>query len=351
MLLITYIHNLPIIDPYSGGIYLFAILLVFSEYLFRDKNQVTRIVFLIWLITIGLAFNFLMFGENILSISNINPEERDLIINNGIVGSASNDIGLDLNYFGSSQAFGAIITIMFIYYRNYFISTITIPGQVKSIIQSTLFPLFLYLILALEVWLVLRGVSRGALLVLLAGIFAFLLTLKKFKYLLYGGLLLFVLYFIMNHIGIIELFKERIDNDASGTSGRTVIWLAMLGAVYSQGGIIQIIFGGGIGWPWWEFWTGNFFDSSAASSHNQWLALYVNVGLFGLTLFFIPIIKGIRNNLKNNNPINNIRIVLFTCIFFECLSLEPLQFDRYIWFLLALVTTYTPNVNKISAYK
>jgi hypothetical protein len=349
MLLITYINNLSIIDASSGGIYLFAILLVFSEYLFRDNNQVTRIVFLIWLITIGLAINSLMFGENIFSTSSIDPAERALILNNGLVGSSSNDVGIDLNYFGSGQAIGALITIMFIYYRKYFLSAIAIPVQLKSIIKNTLFPYILYLLLALEVWLVLRGVSRGALLVLLAGIFTFLLTLKKFKYLLYGGLLLFVLYLIMNHLGIIDLFTERIDNDASGTSGRNLIWLGLLGSVYSQGGIIQIIFGGGIGWPWWNFWAYNFFDRGViVSTHNQWLALYANVGLFGLTLFFIPIIKGIRNNLKNNNPINNIRIVLFTCVFFESLSLEPLQFDRYVWFLLALVTTYTPNINKIS---
>lgn len=351
MLLITYIHDLPIIDAYSGGIYLFAILLVFSDYLFKDKNQATRTVFLIWLITIGLAIHFLMYGENILSVSNIDPEERDLIINNGIVGSASNVIGLDLNYLGSAQAIGATITIMFIYYRNYFISTITIPDRVKKIFQSTLLYLFLYLLLTLEIWLVIRGVSRGALLVLLAGILTFLITLRKFKYLLYGGLILFALYFIMNHIGIIELFTERIGNDDSGTSGRVEIWLGMLEAVNSQGGIIQIIFGGGIGWPWWEFWTDHFFDSTIISSHNQWLALYVNVGLLGLTLFFIPIIKGIKNNVKNNNPINNMRIVLFTCLFFEGLSLEPLLFDRYVWFLLALVTTYTPNINKISGIR
>jgi hypothetical protein len=350
-LLITYINNLSIIDASSEGIYLFAIILIFSEYLFKEENQVATIVFLIWLITIGLAINSIMFGKNIFSTSTIDPAERALILNNGIVGSSSNDAGIDLNYFGCSQAIGALITIMFIYYRKYFLSAIAVPVALKSIIRNILFTYILYILLALEVWLVLRGVSRGALLVLLAGIITFLLTLKKFKYLFYGGLLLFILYLITNHLGIIQLFAERIDDDPSGTSGRNLIWLAILGAVYHQGGIIQIIFGGGIGWPWWKFWTENFWDKGVIpSTHNQWLSLYVNVGLVGLVLFVIPIVKGLKNNIQNNNPINNIRIVLFACIFFESLSLEPLQFDRYVWFLLALVTTYTPNTDEIYEY-
>jgi hypothetical protein len=138
---------------------------------------------------------------------------------------------------------------------------------------------------------------------------------------------------------------ERVKGDESGTSGRDLIMLGMLGSVYNQGGVLQIIFGGGNAWPWWEFWSFNPWDKGQVpSSHNQWLSIFVNFGLLGLSLFLIPLYNGIKNCIKNNNPINNMRIVLFICVFFYSMTLEPLIFAPYVWFVLALTATYTPNI-------
>jgi hypothetical protein len=348
MILITYINNLAIIESHSNGVYLFVILLIYSNYIFKDSDNVMNIVFLVWVITLGIALNSIMYGGNLFSIANINSEERELILDNGIVGSSAAESGIDLNYFGIGQAVGAIITLMFIYYRKSLLSTISFSPLIKNVISNSYFSLILYLVLGLEVWLVVRGLSRGALLALLSGGIVFLLILRKFKYLIYGGIILIALYFIMDSIGIVSLYTERILRDESGTSGRNFIWLAMIGSAYSQGGILQIIFGGGIDWPWWEFWSGSFWDKGVIpSSHNQWLTLFVNFGILGICLFFIPIIIGLRNNLKNNNSINNIRIVIFMTIFIACMSLEPLIFTPYVWFLVPLVTTFTSNIKDI----
>jgi len=74
------------------------------------------------------------------------------------------------------------------------------------------------------------------------------------------------------------------------------------------------------------------------------MTLFVNFGILGLVLFLTPLIVGIKNNIKNNNPINNIRIVLFACVFIESLSLEPFIFTPYVWFIIALAVTHTPNL-------
>ena len=180
MFIITYIHDLSIFDAYSEGAYLAVILLIFSDYLFKNSNNVLKVVFLVWLITIGYAISSIIFGANPFSVANIDSEERELILNNGIVGSSASDLGIDLNYFSCGQAIGALITLMFIYYRNYFLSTIsTIPVLIKKIVSNALFPILLYLLLGLEVWLVFRGLSRGALLVLLSGFLIFMLIFKK----------------------------------------------------------------------------------------------------------------------------------------------------------------------------
>ena len=344
MLFITYINGLYMMDLYSRGAYLFVVLFVLSNYLFKDANYFIKIVFLIWLITLAIAANSIIYGENIFSIGNVNLEERRMIIDNGITGSSASELGIDLNYFGSTQAIGALITLMFIQYRKYLLSICYIPFQYKRIIKNTIFQYLLYLVFVVEVWLVFRGISRGAVLVLLVGFISNLIVLRKFKYLFYGGFILIALYLIMNHLGIIDLFSERLSEDDSGTSGRTTIWIGMIGAVYFKGGLLQVIFGSGNGWPWWKFWTGNFYDNGfIPSSHNQWMSILVNFGIIGLFLFIIPIFKGIKNSIKHNNPINNIRIVLFISAFFESLSLEPLIFAHYIWFIFAFATTYTPN--------
>lgn len=349
MLFITYINGLTILDEASRGMYLFVILLIFSKYLFKNADYTTKIVFFIWLITLGYAFNTLIYGESLFSVTNINSEERNMVLDTGIQGSNASDKGVDLNYFSSGQAIGAMISLMFIIYRKQLLSIVTIPPYLKTIFSNVAFTLVLHLLFALEVWLVFRGLSRGALLVFFAGMVAFIFVMRKQKYLLYGGLILVVSYFIMNKIGIVDLLMERFTKDESGTSGRDLIFIGLFGSVYGHGGILQIIFGGGNGWPWWEFWSDNFWDKGTIpSSHNQWLSMFVNVGFLGLTLFFIPLYKGIRNNIKHNNPINNIRIVLFVCVFAESLSLEPLIYSRYVWFILALAATYTPNMKLTS---
>jgi len=344
--LITYVHGLSMIDDYSEGIYLFGFcLLIFSNYLFKKENNALSIVFFVWLITIGYALSFIIFGDHLFSIANINSTDRRMILNTGIV--SSTDIGVDLNYFACGQSLGAIITLNFIYYRKYLIDLFKLPVYVENIVKNNLFTTILYLLFVLETWFVFRGLSRGGLLVLLAGVITFMIIQKKIKFLLYGCLFLLVSYLILVKVGIIALFVERMLNDQSGSSGRDLIWIGVFNAMKSHGGYLQIIFGSGNGWPWWKFWHQSFFDQGLMpSTHNQFISIWINFGIVGLTLFFIPIIIGIRNCLKNRNPINNIRIVLFVCVFVESLSLEPFVFARYIWFLLALATTYTPNIKK-----
>lgn len=348
MLFITYINKLVIVDVYSDGAYLLVIILIFSNYLFKNGDYAIKIVFLIWIITIAFAFNSVLYGENIFSIGSINSEERNLIIDAGIKGSHDSELGVDLNYFSSTQAIGGIITLMFIIYRKYLLTIVSIPPFLKKIFYNTGFPKVLYILLGLEVWLIFRGISRGGLLIFFSGIIAFMLLLKKQKYVIYGGLCLIALYFVMNEIGIIDLLVERINRDDTGTSGRNLIILGMLGSVYSQGGISQIIFGGGNAWPWWEFWNYNPWDTGfIPSSHNQWLSIFVNFGLLGLGLFIIPLFNGIRNCMIHKNPINNMRIVLFISLFMYFMSLEPLIYTHYAWFVLALSASYTPNIKSI----
>jgi len=347
MLFITYINELTIIDTYSDGAYLLVIILIFSNYLFKKADYAIKIVFFIWLITLAFAFNSLIYGEDLFSVSNINSAERNLVLDTGIKGSYAVNKGIDLNYFSSSQAIGALISLMFIVYRKELISIVSVPVFLKRTFVHRSFPIVLFLLMGLEVWLVFRGLSRGGILVFFAGITALVFILRNNKYLLYGGLFLVGLYFIMDKVGIVDLLMERITKDESGTSGRDLIMLGMFGSIYSQGGILQIIFGGGNGWPWWEFWEFNPWDKGIMpSSHNQWLSIFVNFGIVGLGLFLMPLYQGLRNSIRNSNPINNIRIVLFICVFVYSMSLEPLIFSQYVWFLLALSATYTPNLKQ-----
>lgn len=350
MLFITYINKLIIIDAYSKGAYLLVILLIFSNYIFKNVDFATKIVFFIWLITIAFAFNSIIYGEDIFNVSDINSEERSLIIDTGVQGSHAQEEGVDLNYYSSTQAIGAMITLMFFTYRKELLPSVKIPYFLKRFFYGNGFLLSLCILLPIEIWLMFRGISRGGLLIFLSGLISFLFILRKQKYLFWGIAFIIALYFIMQKIGIIDLFLERINRDQSGTSGRGLIMLGIFNSIYNQGGISQVIFGGGNAWPWWDYWGFNpWGPDKMVSSHNQWLSIFVNFGLIGLCLFIIPLIQGIRNCLKNKNPINNIRIVLFICVFFYSMSLEPLIFTHYVWFILALTATFTPNKTTTNA--
>lgn len=342
LITLTYINGLSVVDTYSRGTYLFLVLLIYSRNLFSNPDDALKVIFLIWMITIGIAFSFLVYGEGIFSVSDISTQERNMQLNTGIKDSAAKD----LNYFSSGQAIGAIITLMFIIYRRQLINLNFLPVVFKQFLRSKFFHTTLIVILAIQVWFVFRSLSRGGILVFIVGILSLVYLLKKKKYILYGALSLVILYLILNQVGIIDLLMDRFEGDETGISGRNFIYLGILQSVYDQGGIFQILFGAGIDWPWYDYWIGNTWGKKAVSTHNQWLSLYVSIGLLGLFLFLLPLIKGIRNSLKNHNLVNHFRIVLFACFFVMALSLEPLVFIPYVWFIVALAATYTPNYQK-----
>jgi len=345
MIALTYTNGQAVVDTNSGGKYLFIILLIYSSHLFSNPNYALKIIFLIWVITLCIAISFLIYGDGIFNVSNISTDDRSILLQTGIEGAGEND----LNYFSSGQAIGAIITLLFIIYHRFMLAELSVPIILKKILESEIFRIALFLILSIQIWFVFRSLSRGGILVFIAGVFSLVYLMKKKKYFLYGGLFLIAVYLILNQVGIIDLLLERIDGDSSVTSGRNVIFLGALGAVYNQGGILQILFGGGIDWPWYEYWASNFFGSKAfASTHNQWISLFMIFGILGLILFLIPFVKSIHHCLKNPNPINNFRIVLLSCVFTMFLSLEPLIYTPYVWFVLALAATYTPNLKKKS---
>jgi hypothetical protein len=347
ILFITYINGLTIFDETSQGTYLFVIVLIFSNYLFTSPKRVLQIVFLIWLVTIADALKYCIYGESVFSVKAIDTSTRALInVNTNIKGA----IGLiDPNYFGCGQAIGAVITILFVVYRKYIIVNYTTSKIIilKYIFTNNKMLIFLYLVLAIQIWFIIRGLSRGAIFVLIGGIFTMMLLEKKNKYIFYGIVFALIGYIILSGTGILDLYMDRIANDDDSGSGRTIIWMRMFQAAKNHGGFSQFFWGGGNSWPWWKFWSGNFMERGVPSTHNQLLSFWINFGIVGFILFLVPIIKGIRNNLRFNNPINNMRIVLFVCLLLESLTLEPLVYTYYSWFIFALVTSHSIILPKI----
>lgn len=336
ILFITFINGLPIIDDYSSGAYFLVVILAFSEHLYKRPDYLIKTLTLIWLITIAMSINSILFGSNPFEISEIAFNERSMELQNTFKGGEESEIKIDLNYFGSSQAIGAIITLYLIVYWRKLTRIISIPIFIYRIITKRYFNIFLYILFLFEIWLVIKGLSRGAILVLFFGLLTFIIIQRKFIYLLYLGIFGIFVYLYIDHIGIIDLYLARIENDESGLSGRNSIWLGMIQATLNQGGILQLFFGGGNGWDWWNHWSGNTWDSGTRiSSHNQILSLLINFGILGISLFSFPIIKNTILNLKIKNPLNDLKIILLSTVLIMSLSLEPLVFAPYTWFILS----------------
>lgn len=341
IIFISFANGQTLFDENSGGTYFFIIILIFHESIFKNPLNLLQIILLLWIICIAGTFNYILHSENVFSLVDVDPNIRGINIQNQIRG---NEHYVDPNYFGANQAMGAIIAVCMLIYRKDILHMINgyVPGYLMKILQSNVILITIIFLLVIELWACLRGLSRGALVVLLSGLFAVFLLKKNYKVLIIGSIVVGLVVIGLFYIGIADLYLYRFVNDETGTSGRTQIWLAMYNSIINNGGIIKFFFGGGNDYNWWVYWTGNFWGDSKASSHNQFLTLWVNFGLTGLVLFIYPLIRGLINNFKNRCMINDIRIILFFAIAVYSLNLEPLLFSYFSWFYFAVIASYTP---------
>lgn len=183
--------------------------------------------------------------------------------------------------------------------------------------------------------------SRTSFLAVAAAILVLLLFSNvKSGYKLLSALLILALIIVLYNNSYFELLEYRVENDVGGGSYRTEIWQKKIDAFFSEGTVINWLFG---------------FGLEPASSlgiryafHNDYLAFCCEYGFIGLalflSLFFIP--------FKHCGFRNAPALAVIVYLMVVSLTLEPFAAGRLpyygFWFYALLTTSLTGDKSKLS---
>jgi len=299
------------------------VLLIFSNYLFSGEKNSINFYFLIWLFALANILWLTTYtGEALLKPIG---DSRMVELETGLSNNSEAIVRVDPNYFGFIAGNGFLLSLLFLIFRKEIYKYYPL-----KFLQSKWFHILIIFITILELWLSIRGLSRGVLLALTGAIFVFFLLNRKFKTFAVSSALLVIFYFVFR--GMFELILLRFSEDSTG-SGRYEIWGAIWKTMIEEN---RLLVGFGLNYPWWKNWIPG---GAYISSHNSWISLLLNIGLVGFGLLIIYILKTIRINYKAKTTTSKIRLVMLTYFIVSCFSIEPLV-SNIGWILFAVSIAY-----------
>lgn len=240
-------------------------------------------------------------------------KEGRLWLTNGIINE-------DPNYFCMYLSFGAIATVQSLIYK------VPFKKKIFGIVE-----LSVYLIVVL-----LTG-SRGGLLALMCGIFAYILfSGKKFspKKIVMIAIVGIILY--MGFGALSDTLQDRFTVDSvveSGGTGRTEIWLQGLD-LFSNGTFFQKIFGYGIATTRFNFKSEGYAIDNVM--HNMFLESLVEIGILGFIVYSIMVFSFLRKSYKNYDKFS---FGVMTCMIVMSLSTSISSFKPYINIMIFILCT------------
>jgi hypothetical protein len=327
----TYANNLSLIDEVSNGKYvIILVLMIFSNVIFDTEKKVITAVYIFWWMSVASIINQIIFGYNSFTLG-----DRFLLVMNVATGEI---VSMDPNYFCSLQAMALVLTVLF------YINRKKLNEELGSKFPKFLFNRIFFLIIAfLQLWFAFRGLSRGAMLILIIGYLTVIFITnqnKRINYIIIAVVLLLCIY----QMGFIDLIIDRT-NVNELTTGRTFLF-SLIFSYMMRSDVDSLLFGYGNQYPWYDSWRDNWWNglATSVSTHNQYLTIWMAVGTIGLCLFFYTLLKNTKLRLKDNSFHSILCITLTVCFLVECTNLEPLTFSRPMIFLPAiLMSNYKKN--------
>ena len=229
----------------------------------------------------------------------------------------------DPNYFGTVIGMGSVMAMMLLY-------------NAKKSESNLMEKVILIFSIAISVPVLFLNASRGAVLsVAAAGVVLILFTKMKigYKLLIIGAV--FAALVILYNNQYMDLLAYRIENEDTGGSGRTSIWISKLQA-YSNSGMIAILFGCG-------YEKGLSIGGHSIGFHNDFVAFLVDYGLVGLVLFLYMLYYPIKKVPRNSYYFPFV-VCIITYLVVTGMTLEPLTGGRLPYFVFYLQALLMVNV-------
>ena len=165
--------------------------------------------------------------------------------------------------------------------------------------------------------------SRGGVLASVIAVAVILLSKnigKKYKIL--AAILLVIFILVLYDLNYFSLLEYRIENDATGGSGRIEIWEGKLVSFFEKANVFQWLFGMG-------FEGGMKLNGYYLGFHNDYLAFFCCYGFIGLFIFLYLLYYPIRVASKGYKSLAFALVLYLATI---CLTLEPLNAGRLPYF-------------------
>ena len=255
----------------------------------KEENTEKQLSIAFAVITVVLSLLYLLF--------------RDVFVQDYGLQSGLERVGwADPNYFGMVIGMGAVVGVYMMLSNNWKQISFAEKNLFRAAVIISLPTLAL-------------NASRGAILsVLVAVMILMMYTRAKlgYKTLLVIAAIVVIVLLYQNHY--FDLLQYRIADDDGTGSNRTVIWARKL-QLYSQGNILQWLFGFG--------YTGGFYITGVAGGfHNEFLAFLVDYGVVGLVMLVLLLYYPIKLSYHNLNK-RPLVVTLIMYLVMCFLTLEP----------------------------
>ena len=227
----------------------------------------------------------------------------------------------DPNYYGAIIAAGAVVA-----FRE------QINPREKTMLEKTLY----VLTIALTFVTVVLNASRGAMLSLslcMALLILYYPTKMKYKFVILIVAIVGIVVLYQN--GFFDLLQYRIESDSGTGSNRTVIWDRKISSFLQEGSILNLLFGFGN--------TEALKLGMDAAFHNDFIAMLVEYGFFGLIMLICMVLRPLFLSCKNNQ-IEIVILVLFFIL--ECSTIEPITAGRYAHLFFYIYVEKLVSLNK-----
>ena len=131
-----------------------------------------------------------------------------------------------------------------------------------------------------------------------------------------------------------DIFVRLFSLDSyEGGSERDIIWKNVWELLTSD---LNFIFGAG-----WGAYYG--YNGSYVVVHNTYLSMLCDVGIFGVLLFYIPLIQASLKLIKKSN---NLPVLLLVCGFAPSFFIEAIN-KRFFWNVIILLLMSCINVDRV----
>ena len=182
------------------------------------------------------------------------------------------------------------------------------------------------------------------------------IPLKKLGYLI---LIITALLFVIYLIAVLPIFegirdiinKRLVENDSKNPLGARITNFSIVGQIKDRYGILFFLFGGGNGFAISYLHDHPTLNGWISAIDNQFLTVFIDFGIVGLTLFLSLLFVSVYKFYKNAASIQDINYVIIILLILSGISYEFMGINTVLILFVITLSQLNKNENMIYAQR